>query len=81
MIVDNTALSLGQAVGKLIEFHIDGKPLSHDLHMRRRIIAALPFECRYIDSRTGDVPALQTLEAVLTYQSKDSNNRYPNDTY
>ena len=70
MIVDNTALSLGQAVGKLIEFHIDGKPLSSDPHLRRRIIDALPFECRMLDVRTGDVPALQTLEAVLTYQCK-----------
>lgn len=71
MIVDNTALSLGQAVGKLIEFHIDGKPLSHDPHLRRRIIEALPFACRDIDVRTGDIPALQTLEAVLAYQSQD----------
>lgn len=66
-IIDNTELSLGQAVGKPVELYIDKRSLNDDIRLRRRVIAAIPACCRYINLETGEIPVLETLQSVLEY--------------
>ena len=62
-IVDMTELTLGEAVGLLTQHLID--KTDYDVSLHRRILAALPSECRFYDNITGKLQARSIIDAVL----------------